>query len=86
MDYKLSGVIPVPLRWANTTPLAIAAYLPTPDHPKRYGFYLKGLYADSEIMVMLPDGSVWKYKGVSGYKIDNADRVNGWLNITSDFM
>ena len=86
MNYKLSGVIPVPLRWANTTPEPTAKYLPTPEHPERYGFYLKRLYADSEITVMLPDGSIWKYKGISGYKIDNEDRINGWLNVTSDFI
>lgn len=34
-----------------------------------------------EVQYMLEDGTVWEYRGISGYRGDNADRVNGWQPI-----
>ena len=34
--------------------------------------------ADTGERVRLSNGQVWEYKGVSGYKADNLNRVNGW--------
>lgn len=31
--------------------------------------------------VMLPDGSIWEYKGIGAYKVDNEGRINGWERV-----
>ncbi len=39
--------------------------------------------ADSGERVRLANGDVWEYKGISGYKSDNAGRVNGWERVAA---
>lgn len=39
--------------------------------------------ADSGERVRLATGEVWEYKGISGYKSDNLNRINGWERVTN---
>lgn len=36
--------------------------------------------------VILPDGTIWEYIGISAYACDNRDRINGWQNVTHDVL
>ena len=67
---------PVSLQFANifgANPVA----LPIPGERSRYGVN-PPCHADSMVRYMLPDGSIWEYKGISAYAIDDKDRVRGW--------
>lgn len=39
-------------------------------------------HAESGERVMLPDGTIWEYKGISGYAADNRGRIDGWEDVT----
>jgi hypothetical protein len=51
--------------------------LPIPGERDRHGVYAP-LHAESRTAYMLCDGSIWEYRGISGYDIDNKERVRGW--------
>lgn len=67
---------PVTLQFANVFG-SDPSKLPLPgDYPRC--FVKAPVHADSGCRYMLPDGGIWEYKGISGYKCDNDERVNGW--------
>lgn len=83
MDYKYYGIIPAPLPWVNTVPEVSPKYLPTPSFNTRYHFTIDNLYPELGIKVLLSDGKIFEYKGISGMVVDNKNRINGWEDITS---
>lgn len=73
--------LPVTLQFANvfgSNPQA----LPIPGDNSVLGVNAPK-WADDNTIYLMPDGSLWEYKGISAYKCDNDMRVNGWLNITA---
>ncbi len=78
-NLKYSGVQPVPLTFANQ--YGRVEDLPIPGDAPKAGVKAPP-HADSGHRVLMPDGTVWEYKGVSGYKVDNDSRVNGWEDVT----
>jgi len=54
--------------------------LPVPGTDERLGVK-PPRYANDGTRYMLCDGSIWEYKGISAYKADNDERVNGWQMI-----
>ena len=54
--------------------------LPGPSQSEIYGVK-PPKYADDGTTYMLSDGTVWTYKGISAYKVDNMERYNGWERV-----
>jgi len=77
MDKPMNNTyIPVSLKFSNmfhNNPFM----LPIPGETSRYGVN-PPKHADSMTRYMLSDGSIWEYKGISAYAVDNKERVRGW--------
>jgi len=70
---------PVSLQFANLLG-SNPSKLPIPGDLEVLGVKAPS-YADDGTLYMLPDGSIWEYLGISGYAVDNRDRVNGWKKL-----
>lgn len=42
---------------------------------------LKPVSIDGKDIVKLKNGQIWVFKGISAYKVDNENRVNGWERV-----
>lgn len=65
----------------RTTTLTTAYQLPLPHMPINELIGWKPLFAGDGTRAMLVDGSIWEYKGISAYEIDNENRIKGWERV-----
>jgi len=85
-NIKVSGIIYAPLKWGSLAPKESPAYLPTPDSNPKYGFKINNLNSVLRQKVMLPNGKIYEYKGISAHKVDNINRINGWEEVTGNIL